>query len=242
MTRTLRILIADDEAMARKRLQRLLGDMPDVELLAVCKDGDEVLAALRVHEPDVLLLDIRMPGRTGLEASALLPAGGPAVIFATAHPEHAVDAFDVGAGDYLLKPVEAGRLRKALDRVRAGRAAATGAGAGTGSADMERLALPTARGARLLDRAAVTHALFDGTSTLVCTADRTVFTTLSLSEIERRLGGEPFVRVHRRALVNLNAVELLEPQETGGLLARIGEHRIEVSRQAARALRKRLGL
>jgi DNA-binding LytR/AlgR family response regulator len=189
-----------------------------------------VLAAVAEASFDVALLDIQMPGLTGLDASALLPADGPAVIFVTAHPEHALEAFGVGARDYLLKPVDADRLRKALDRVAAPKPA-------------ERLALPTARGVHLVARGDVSHLVLDGASVVVHASGKRHFTTTSPTELERRLGGEPFVRVHRRAIVNLDAVELLEPLETGGFVARMASGaRVEVSRAAARQLRKRLGL
>ncbi len=230
---TLRVLIADDEAMARKRLERLLGALPEVQVVGVCASGEQVLASLEGCAPDVLLLDIRMPGLSGLDTSALLGEERPDVVFVTAHPEHAVSAFDVGACDYLLKPVDVERLRRTLDRVRDRR---------LGRAE-QRVPVNTARGVRLLQRAAVTHALFDGTAVVVHSAGQRVFANGTLAELERRLGGDPFVRVHRRAVLNLDFVELLEPQPTGGFVARLrGGERIEVSRQAARNLRRRLGL
>lgn len=229
---TLRVLIADDEAMARRRLERLLAAIPGAVLAATCTNADEVLAAVAEATFDVALLDIQMPGLSGLDASALLPADGPAVIFVTAHPEHALQAFGVGARDYLLKPVDADRLRKALDRVAAPPAPPSA-----------RLALPTARGVHLLARGDVSHLVLDGASVVVHADGKRHFTTTSLAELERKLGGEPFVRVHRRAVVNLNCVELLEPLETGGFVARMASgDRVEVSRAAARQLRRRLGL
>ncbi|HEX8703389.1 MAG TPA: response regulator, partial [Myxococcaceae bacterium] len=118
MSQPLRILIADDEMLARKRLARLLSAMPDVEVCGEAADGDAVLAAARTGGVDVVLLDIHMPGLSGMDALALLPAGGPHVILVTAHADHAVEAFEHGAVDYVLKPVEASRLQKALERVR----------------------------------------------------------------------------------------------------------------------------
>src|SRR5204863_2329234 len=152
----LRVLVADDEATARKRLLRLLAAMPDVAIAGECGDAHEVLARVRGGEVDVVLLDIQMPELSGIEALALFPAGGPQVIFCTAHAAHAVSAFDVGAADYLLKPIDGGRLRKALDRVRQ-----RGAGAKPESAEtpsLDRLALPTRQGIVLLDPRDVTHA------------------------------------------------------------------------------------
>jgi two-component system LytT family response regulator len=110
----LRVLVADDEAIARKRLVRLLTALPDVVVAGECADAHEVLARVRGGEVDVVLLDIQMPELSGIEALQLFPVDGPLVIFCTAHTAHAIAAFDLGAIDYLLKPIEAARLRKAL--------------------------------------------------------------------------------------------------------------------------------
>lgn len=246
----LRVLVADDEAIARKRLLRLLTAMPDVILAGECADAHEVLDRVRSEPIDVVLLDIQMPELTGIEALHLFPVDGPTVIFCTAHTVHAIAAFDVGAVDYLLKPIEAARLRKALERAREhetrrrfreellrqqdpSRAAPA----------LERLALPTRQGVVLLDPRDVTHACLDGELVTVYTRDGRYLSALSLQELEGRLAGDRFARVHRRALVNLEHVVRLEPTEVGGYTAHTtGGHAIEVSRQAARDLRKRLGL
>lgn len=248
----LRVLVADDEAMARRRLLRLLEAIPDVRLAGECADGDEVLERVRGGGVDVVLLDIQMPGLTGLDALALLPAEGPVVVFCTAHAEHAVAAFDAGAVDYLLKPVEAARLQKALARAReaearrrflaeAGRARAARDGAA--SAPPVRLALETREGIVLLDPAEITHAQLDGALVTVHTGRGEFLTDLPLGDLEQRLAAHGFFRVHRRALMNLAHVARLDPIDTGGFLARTARgHAIEVSRLAARELRKRLGL
>jgi two-component system LytT family response regulator len=118
MAERLRVLVADDELLARRRLLRLLGAMPDVEIAGECDSGEAVLARVRDGNVDVVLLDIQMPGLSGIEALQLMPADGPTIVFCTAHPDHALDAFDAGAIDYVLKPVEAPRLRRALERAR----------------------------------------------------------------------------------------------------------------------------
>src|SRR5262249_48141984 len=156
----------------------------------------------------------------------LFPADGPTVIFCTAHTAHAVAAFEVGAVDYLMKPIEAARLRKALERARKqGRRPVSG---------LERLALPTRNGIVLLDPRQVTHALIDGELVTVHAAGQVYLSALSLQDLEGRLPADRFARVHRRALVNLEHVVRLEPTEIGGFIARTsGGHAVEVSRQAA---------
>jgi two-component system LytT family response regulator len=243
--RPLRVLVADDEAIARKRLVRLLAAMPDVALAAECADAQEVLGHVRAGEVDVVLLDIQMPELSGLEALQLFPTDGPLVIFCTAHAAHAVSAFDVGAVDYLLKPIDGGRLRKALDRARrrAGAPAEAPAATPTAPQPLDRLALPTRQGIVLLDPRDVTHAQLADELVTVFADGREYLSALSLQELESRLPPATFARVHRRALVNLSHVVRLQPTEVGGFIAETtGGHSVEVSRQAARDLRKRLGL
>jgi two-component system LytT family response regulator len=240
-SRPLRVLVADDEAIARKRLLRLLTAMPDVEIAGECVDAREVLARVRVGDVDVVLLDIQMPELSGLEARQLFPGDGPRVIFCTAHATHAVAAFDVGAVDYLLKPIDGGRLRKALDRARQRGDTAAPDRAATPSID--RLALPTRQGIVLVDPSDVTHAQLADELVTVYTGSHAYLSALSLQELESRLPAATFVRVHRRALLNLKHLVRLEANEVGGYLAHTtGGHSVEVSRQAARDLRKRLGL
>ena len=244
----LAVLVADDEATARKRLVRLLGAMPGVVVAGECADAHELLARVRgagagagAAAIDVVLLDIQMPELSGIDALSLFPADGPAVVFCTAHSAHAVAAFEVGAADYLLKPIEAARLRKAIDRVRQLRRAPAGAANAAGS--LPRLALPTRQGIVLIDPAEVSHAELAGELVTVHAAGRQYLSALSLQELEGRLPAATFVRVHRRALVNLTHVVRLQPNEVGGFVAETsGGHTVEVSRQAARDLRKRLGL
>jgi two-component system LytT family response regulator len=247
----LQVLVADDEAIARKRLLRLLAAMPDVAVAGECADAREVLERVRAGGIDVVLLDIQMPELSGLEALQLFPADGPVVIFCTAHTAHAVAAFDVGAIDYLLKPIEAARLRKALERARdrderrryADELSRFKARGDQPEKPLDRLALPTRQGIVLLDPLTVSHAELDGELVTVHTADAQYLSALSLQDLEGRLPGDRFARVHRRAIINLEHVVRLEPNEVGGYTARTRNgSAVEISRQAARDLRKRLGL
>jgi two-component system LytT family response regulator len=242
VSQLLRILIADDELLARKRLARLLGAMPDVEVCGEAADGDAVLAAARAGGVDVVLLDIHMPGLSGLDALSLLPEDGPRVILCTAHAEHAVDAFEYGAVDYVLKPVEAARLQKALERVRARQAGQVPA-KGPAAKGLARLPIPTRQGIVLVDPDTISHASLEGELVTVFTAQGDFLTDFTLQELVDKLPVEGFHRVHRRALLNLAQVARLEPLETGGYIARTTRgHAVEVSRQSARELRRMLGL
>jgi len=248
VSQPLRVLIADDELLARRRLARLLAALPDVEVVGECQDGREVLARVHQGGVDVVLLDIHMPHLTGMEAMRLFPAQAPYVVFCTAHPDHAVEAFDSGAVDYLLKPVEPARLQKALQRARSResqrrfeeeRAQHRPRGS---ERPLDRLAIPTRQGIVLLDPQQVTHAQLGEGLVTVHTLTGEYLSDASLQELQARLPAS-FERVHRRVLLNLEHVRQLEPLETGGYIARTaGGHAVEISRQSARELRRRLGL
>jgi two-component system LytT family response regulator len=247
VSQPLRVLIADDEMLARKRLARLLSAFPDVEVCGEVSDGDAVLSAARAGGVDVILLDIHMPGLSGLDALALLPEDGPRVILCTAHAEHAVDAFEYGAVDYVLKPVEAARLQKALERARARLGTKEGQeptrGPAASSRGLARLPIPTRQGIVLVDPDTISHATLEGELVTVFTTQGEFLTDFTLNELTDKLPVEGFQRVHRRALLNLAHVTRLEPLETGGYIARTTRgHAVEVSRQSARELRRMLGL
>lgn len=237
---TLRVLIADDEPLARQRLTRLLSAMADIELVGECAEGSEVLRRIAHGDVDLVLLDVQMPGLSGTEALALWPSPGPSVVFCTAHDAHAVKAFDGGAVDYLLKPVEPARLKRALERVRTRGSAA---GPTVSPVPSTRLPVTTRQGVVLVDTARITHAVLSEELVTLFTLDGSHLTDYSLQELLERLPSGRFERVHRNAVLCLEHVARLEPLETGGYLAHTANRQtVEVSRQAARNLRKRLGL
>jgi two-component system, LytTR family, response regulator len=229
----LRVMLADDELQARKRLTRLLEAMLDVEVVASCETAEQLLAQLPALQPDTLVLDIAMPGIGGLGLTARLPPGGPSVIFVTAHAQHALAAFDVGAVDYVVKPVTGARLAQAIARTRAARARTSPA---------QRIPIETRTGVALVDPSAIVYARFDGALVTVVGALESWLTTATLKELAARLPAT-FERVDRRHLLNLDEVACLHTEPDGGYAAetRSGA-RIPVSRQVARALRRRLGL
>jgi two-component system response regulator AlgR len=243
----LRLLLVDDEALARLRLRTLLQDEPGVELAGEAADADAALALLmRPGAPavDALLLDIRMPGRDGLRLAAALQAlpRPPAVVFVTAHAEHALRAFELRALDYLTKPVRRDRLAAALQRLREQRAlqqaaqtppmagpVASGAGSGPVVAAFQPAAEPalvvTDRG-RLLRVPLPEILLLQAGHKLVTlrTAAHAYVLDESLAELEQRLAAlaalvdapdapPRFLRVHRSALVARHAVRALQRRE-----------------------------
>ena len=243
MTQALRIALADDESTARRRMARLLDAMPGVEVVGCHEDAQGILDQLQDEAIDVLVLDVQMPGLTGLEAHALLGADAPYVIFATAHPQHAIEAFELGAVDYVLKPIEASRLGKAIERARAH--VRRGVGSTPEAADpYDRVPVVTRDGIVLLDPPAISHAVFDGALVTVHTTSGDAhLTDATLADLHARLPGGGFDRVHRRVLLNLHQVNLLRPTPSGGFVAitRAGAE-VPISRQSARKMRKALGL
>jgi len=226
----LRVIVADDELLARKRLARLVEAMAGVELVATCESAEALARALEETTADLILLDIHMPGLSGLDAAALLPSPAPDVIFVTAHPDHALEAFDLGAIDYVLKPVDPARLRRAMARVR--RKAST----------LDRLPIETHEGVVLVDPGTIRHASFDGTLVTIHRDGDPLVTDRSLSELEAQLPAG-FERVHRRHLLALAHVARLAPTASGSFVAiTVDGDEIPVSRAAARRLRRRLDL
>jgi two-component system, LytTR family, response regulator len=242
----LRIVVCDDELMARKRVLRLLGELQGIDSVSECESGEQVLERLRGEDVDVAILDINMPGMSGIETVMAMPEERPYVIFLTAHPEHAVKAFDVGAVDYVLKPVDDARLAKALERARGfldQGPTASGDGDRAAKGATDKLAIATHDGAALVRPSEITHATFDGALVTVHTSARAILTDDTLQDLEAKLGTGPFERVHRRALLNLDHVERLESVDSGGYVAVLSTgKRVDVSRQSARRLRRRLGL
>jgi len=211
----IRALIVDDEAPARDKLRRWLGEQPDVELVGECADGLAAAAAIEKLTPDVVFLDIQMPGLSGLEVAAQLePETAPLIVFVTAFDEHAIKAFELDAVDYLLKPYDKDRLCKSLERLR-GRgepavaaAAVRAARLRTGSS--ERLLVPRGDGLELLDIRAIHWLEADDNYIHVHTAQARFMLRRTLADLLLQLGAR-FARIHTSAAVNLGEVKALSP-------------------------------
>ncbi|WP_116041133.1 LytR/AlgR family response regulator transcription factor [Amycolatopsis palatopharyngis] len=243
-------LIVDDEAPAREELRYLLGTFEHVQVVGEATNAEEALVLLRSLHYDLVLLDIKMPGGTGLEVAEAVrhSPNAPKVIFTTAYPDYAVDAFDVDAVDYLVKPFDAERLGRALDRALSGGTAdeieQPPAPRGPALDPLGRI--PVQQGDRtvLVDASAILYASAARGYSYLQLAGERVLVSLSLNELERRLTGH-FFRTHRSYLVNLNHVRELRPDFNGALVLVMDDRRrsrVEVSRRHARELRRLLGL
>ena len=213
----LRVLLVDDEDLARLRLRQLVGDCTDpaARVVGEAANATQALAWLAVQACDVVLLDVQMPGRDGTQLAAELKrlADPPAVVFVTAHAEHALRAFDLDAVDYLTKPVRRERLQAALQRVALRRASVAAPPAA--AAEMPVIVV-TERG-RLV-RVPIVEALYFKAElkyVTMRTASHTYVLDDALSELEARVG-ERFLRVHRNALVARDAVRALERRAMAG--------------------------
>lgn len=239
MSRPLRIAVVDDEAIARKRLIRMASELGDVDVVLACESGEALLDMLESTNVDVVLIDIQMPGLNGLETHAKLGRDAPYLIYVTAHPEHAIDAYDAGAIDYVLKPVEEARLARAIERARGWLDRATQSLASIDRA--ARIAVETRDGILLVPHEQISHASYDGQLVTLRVEARDVVTARSLAELEAQLAPHGFERVHRRYLLNLHRVTRLEDHASGGYTAHCDNGAsVPVSRQAARQLRRRL--
>ena len=211
----MRILIVDDERPARERLRRMLALETGIDAIEEAPDGHAALRCLPDFRPDALLLDVEMPELSGIELAASLPAPAPLVVFVTAYDEYALRAFDANAIDYLLKPFDQARLRRALERLRERHAARERAGPAAAAGLPPRQLLVTERGATRVVQVADIEWLETADNYVVLhTAHGAPLLRQTLSGLLEQLGGA-FVRCHRRAAVRVGAVERIVALDKG---------------------------
>lgn len=239
----MKVMIVDDEMPARERLRRLLRDVPECSICAEAANGPEALQAAASTEPDVVLLDIRMPGMDGLETARHLGSleQPPAVIFSTAYGEHALEAFEANAVDYLLKPIRAERLAEALRRARRltrAQAQALAAGDGVSKRPPTHICARVRGNLELVPVEAVRYFEADHKYVTVHYVDGTVLIEDSLRSLQEQFGAR-FVRIHRRALIAADFLEGLEKDAAGNFHVRLSgvQGRPEVSRRHLAAVR-----
>jgi len=242
---TIRAIIVDDEPLARRGLELRLREAADVEIVRQCANGREALAAIGELQPDLMFLDIQMPGLSGFDVVKQVPQESlPMIVFVTAFDRFAIDAFEAHALDYLLKPVDEARLARALDRVRgqwqqrqavAQREQLMAMLADlTGKGELEPGALPAAQGAPhaarpyasmlpirvgretiRLDVGTIDWIDAAGDYMCVHAAGRTHVLRATMKELEQMLDPQVFQRVHRSTIVNLARVRSLRPHLNG---------------------------
>lgn len=255
-----RTLIVDDEQLARQRLHDLLVDRDDIDVVGEAADGPSAVETIRSTKPDLVFLDVQMPSSSGLDVIRTIgPDTMPVTVFVTAYDEYALDAFDLAAIDYLLKPFDDERFEQALDRARTyieadradvmshrlaqlldhhEQAQETNEAPGT---YLERIAVQKRGQVRIVPVDAITHITADGSYAELHTADGMHLIREQLQTLDERLDPAEFYRIHRSTIVRLDEVEVIHRGGGGnyGVQLRDGT-RLSVSRSRVDELETRL--
>jgi two-component system LytT family response regulator/two-component system response regulator LytT len=260
----LKAVLVDDEQLARDELGYLLEQVGGVEVVGQAGNGIEALTTIERLQPDVVFLDVQMPGLTGFEVARRLLGGraGSQIVFVTAYDQHAIEAFEVNAVDYLLKPVDQARLEVAVDRARRRVASdrPAGSGANVNSAELERIIQAVAERQSRRERLAIKvgerfllvqseeiiyASLADEGITVVTSQYAGTSNYRTLDELHERLDQTVFWRVHRAHLVNINKIKEIVPWFSRNYILRMKDEKtteIPVSRTHTRRLREYLKL
>jgi two-component system LytT family response regulator len=265
--KTLRVLVVDDELLARQRLEDLLQDRDNVEVVDVADNGQKAIESIRKHDVDLVFLDVQMPGKDGIDViEAIGPEQMPAVIFVTAYDQYALKAFDVAALDYLLKPFDDERFEQALERAREfitlrkvdelrdrlatllddDEASPSGEDPGEPeepSSYLERIAVESRGQVRVVPVESIDYITASGPYAELHVGDTTHVIRERMQTLEDRLDPELFMRVHRSTIVRLDEIDALLYNAGGDYAVRLksGE-RLSVSRGRREELEERLGL
>jgi two-component system LytT family response regulator len=242
----MKVLLVDDERLARNELRRLLAAHADIEIVGEAVDVEDARAKVGALQPDLLFLDVQMPGADGFSLLEQLEPPLPQVIFTTAYDEFAVKAFEFNALDYLLKPVDPNRLVAALEKLRPRGSAAPFEPGAVASHRLtledkvfvregERCWFVPVKNLRLLES--------EGNYTRLHFDDQKPQLFRSLTAMEERLDPKSFFRANRKQVINLTWVEGIEPWFSGGLLVKLkGGMKVELSRRQAQDFRERMSL
>lgn len=240
----MKALLVDDERLARNELRRLLAAHADIEIVGEAVDVEDAIAKIGVLKPELIFLDVQMPGADGFSLLERLEPPLPLVIFTTAYDEFAVKAFEFSALDYLLKPVDPNRLVAALEKVRPRSGTPFEGGPATSRLTLEdkvfvregdRCWFVPVKNLRLLES--------EGNYTRLYFDDHKPQLFRSLTAMEERLDAKHFFRANRKQVINLAWVEGIEPWFSGGLLVKLkGGMKVELSRRQAQDFRDRMSL
>lgn len=250
MSTPTRVVIVDDEPLARERLRTLLQGRSGYELVAECHDGEAAVAVLEAERPDLVFLDVEMPGLDGFSVLEALGEATPEhVVFATAYDHYAVRAFEVRAVDYLLKPFDRTRFEETLQRIERRRALPAASGERALIQDLlgelraqrgyaTRLAVRTGQKITFVPTAEVEWIEADGNYARVHAGSRDYLLRETMKGVEARLDPRRFVRIHRSAIVNVERIVSVEPYFHGEYIVTMGGgKRLTASRTHAANLR-----
>lgn len=254
----MRAFLVDDEALALKRLGRMLASTKRVEIVGTSQDPVEAVPAILAAKPDVLFLDIEMPGMNGFEMLKHLQPQ-PWVVFTTAFDRYALDAFGVNSVDYLLKPIEAAQLNRAIDKVDRLRSTAANppavaelierlsavAAAAHAPSYPDRIASKVGERIEFIDLAQVTHFFASDKLTFAATPSKNYAVDYTIQQLEQKLDPAKFTRIHRATLVNVAYVHELHSWFAGKMMVRLRDAKqteLAVSRDRVKVLKERLGI
>ena len=240
MSDKFRVVIADDEPLARRRIEDLLAKEPDMEIAAEATSGEEAVEAIRTQHPDLLFLDVQMTGMTGLQVAEEIGAESmPVTIFVTAYDQYALQAFDVAAVDYLVKPFDDDRFAEALRRAR--RSASLREREQT--TYLQRIPVEMRGQVRVVPVALIDYITASGPYAELHVADRTFAVRERMQALEERLDPAVFFRIHRSAIVRLDRIDTMLRAPGGDYAVRLKDGtELSVSRTRREELEQRLGI
>ncbi|MFT3868704.1 MAG: LytTR family DNA-binding domain-containing protein [Nibricoccus sp.] len=253
----MKALLIDDEPLARSELRRLLKKHPEIEIAGEAANADEARKLIRELKPALLFLDVQMPEENGFELLATLGAALPAVIFTTAFDQHALRAFEFGALDYLMKPIEPERLNEALERASRAQSGSRPPieveSANGGDDEAEPPDTPLKLGEKVFVRdgdrcwfvpvESIRGVEADGNHARLWLEGTEPYIHRTLAQLENRLPADIFFRASRSQIINLRCIESVEPWFSGSLRVKLpGNKIVEMSRRQSRLFRQRLGL
>lgn len=241
----MKALLIDDERLARQELKSLLAPYHEIEIVGECADAASAIEAIRTHDPDVIFLDIQMPGKNGFELLAELERT-PEVVFVTAHDEFAIRAFDVSALDYLLKPVQADRLAAAVKKLLEKQKELpqhTPVAAGETLADTDQVFVKDGERCWFVKLEDIRLFESEGNYVRVYFQSNKPLILRSLNYLDERLSNRTFFRASRKHIVNLKWVDSIENWFNGGMMVKLkGGEQVEISRRQAVKLKEMMSL
>jgi two-component system LytT family response regulator len=241
--RTIRVVIVDDELLARQRIEDLLAKEPRIEIAGEARDGNEAVELIRDLQPDLVFLDVQMPGRTGIEVAEALAGSGsaealPVIIFTTAYERFALKAFDVAAVDYLVKPFDDERFAQALSRARK----MIEAQPPRKSEYVDRIPVESRGQIRVVPVSLIDYITASGPYAELHVGQRTFAIREKMQTLEEKLDPAIFFRIHRSAIVRLDRIDTLLHAAGGDYAVRLKDGtELSVSRSRREELEERVG-